>query len=66
MPAPKKRNIDPQVAHDRARRGAAARNSPDGYIKSLSRATLTTAQKRRLAALLMPFLLADDENEDVA
>ena len=58
-PAPKRAyRIDPQVAHERARIGARARNSPDGYIKSLEAraATLTAAQKRRLAVLLMPFL----------
>jgi hypothetical protein len=55
--------IDPEVAHERARIGANARNSPDGYIKALARATLTAAQKRRLAALLMPFL---DEEEPAA
>lgn len=48
--------IDPQVAHERAMKGAAVRNSPDGYIKALARATLTDEQKRRLASLLMPFL----------
>ena len=48
--------IDPQVAHERAMKAAAVRNSPDGYIMALARATLTAEQKRRLAALLMPFL----------
>lgn len=48
--------IDPDVAHRRAQQGAAVRNSPDGYITTLARAELTDAQKRRLAALLMPFL----------
>ena len=37
-------------------KAAAVRNSPDGYIMALARATLTAEQKRRLAALLMPFL----------
>ena len=55
-PAKRPYNIDPVVAHQRARTGALVRNSPDGYITSLSRVTLTTEQKRRLAALLMPFL----------
>ena len=48
--------IDPVVAHERARIAARVRNSPDGYITSLAAAELTTAQKRRLAALLMPYL----------
>ena len=68
--APKRRyNIDPVVARERARRGALARNTPDGYITSLTRAELTDAQKRRLAVLLMPFLLdepADEAAEDGA
>ena len=58
VPAAPKRpyRIDPQVAHERAIQAALIRNSPDGYITSLSRVTLTTAQKHRLAVLLMPFL----------
>ncbi len=48
--------ISPQKAHERAKKGAAARNSPDGYIRVLERTDLTAEQKRRLAALLMPFL----------
>ena len=61
---PKKHyNVDPQVAHERAIIAVRARNSPDSYIKSLGRAELTTAQKRRLALLLMPFLLGDDDDE---
>lgn len=48
--------IDPAVARERARRAAFVRNSPDTYIRSLAAATLTADQKRRLAALLMPFL----------
>jgi hypothetical protein len=40
----------------RAKKAAAVRNSPDGYITTLERTDLTTAQKRRLAVLLMPFL----------
>lgn len=49
-------NIDPQVARERARAAAHARNSPDSYIRSLERAALTDEQKRRLARLLMPFI----------
>ncbi len=65
--APKRRyNIDPVVARERARRGALARNTPDGYITSLARATLTAAQKRRLALLLMPFLLDEEEQPEPA
>ena len=51
--------IDPQVAHERAVKAAAARNAPDTYIGQLERAALTAEQKRRLAALLMPFLDGD-------
>jgi hypothetical protein len=58
--APRRYNVDPVVARERARLGALARNSPDSYINSLAAVTLTTAQKRRLAALLMPFL-ADEQ-----
>lgn len=54
--APRLRNVDPVVACERARKGAIARNTPDSYIRSLEAAQLTAAQKRRLAALLMPFL----------
>ena len=53
-------NIDPEVARERARRGGYARNTPDSHIRSLAAVTLTVAQKRRLAALLMPFLDDDD------
>jgi hypothetical protein len=56
-------NIDPQVAHERAIIAARVRNSPDGYITSLERATLTAEQKRRLAALLMPFLDRDGDQD---
>jgi hypothetical protein len=64
--APKKRpyRIDPTVAHERASRAARVRNSPDGYIRSLAAATLTTAQKRRLATLLMPFLDEQPAGDD--
>ena len=48
--------ISPQAARERARKGAIGRNSPDSYIRSLAAAELTAGQKRRLAALLMPFL----------
>ena len=69
MPAPaapkRPYRIDPKVASERGRRGARARNSPDGYISTLAAATLTTAQKRRLAALLMPFL-DEEPAEDAA
>lgn len=67
-PAASKRpyRIDPVVAHERARLGANARNSPDGYIRALARATLTTAQKRRLASMLMPFLDEEPTGEDSA
>ena len=55
-PATSKRpyRIDPEVARERARQGGLARSSPDVYITSLARATLT-------AALLMPFLAEEDE-----
>lgn len=59
--APKRRNINPVVARERARKGALARNTPDSCIHSLEAAQLTTAQKRRLAALLMPFLDGGEE-----
>ena len=55
-PAKRPYRIDPAVARERSRRGALGRNSPDGYITCLSRVTLTTEQKQRLAVLLMPFL----------
>lgn len=51
--------IDPQRAHERAIIAARARNSPDTIIGQLERAKLTAEQKRRLAALLMPFLAAE-------
>jgi hypothetical protein len=60
--APKKRNVPKEVAVERARKAAYARNQPDSYIRSLEAAELTTAQKRRLAALLMPFL-GDGEHD---
>ena len=50
--------IDPAVARERASRAARVRNSPDTYIGQLERAELTDEQKRRIAALLMPFLSA--------
>jgi hypothetical protein len=57
--APKRHyNIDPRVAHERARLAARARNAPDTFIGQLERAELTDEQKQRLAALLMPFLSA--------
>lgn len=56
--------IDPVVAHERASLAARVRNSPDGYITSLSSAELTTAQKRRLAELLMPFLAEQPAQPD--
>jgi hypothetical protein len=67
-PAAPKRpyRIDPVVASERARRGALVRNSPDGYIRVLERTELTAAQKRRLAALLMPFLGEQPAGEDSA
>jgi hypothetical protein len=66
-PTPKRPyRIDPVVAHERARRGAAARNAPDTYIRQLAAATLTTEQKRRLAELLMPFLAETPEVDDAA
>ena len=53
--APKRRyRIDPQVAHERARLAARARNQPEVYIGQLERAELSEAHKRRLAVLLMP------------
>jgi len=56
-PVPKRAyRIDPEVARERASRAARVRNSPDTYIGQLERAKLTGEQKRRLAALLMPFL----------
>jgi len=66
MPEKRHYRVDPQMAQERARLAARARNSPDSYIKSLARATLTDEQKRRLAALLMPFLSGDSENEGAA
>ncbi len=55
--APKRHyRIDPEVARERARRAALARNAPDTYIGQLERAELTDEQKRRIAVLLMPFL----------
>jgi hypothetical protein len=52
--------IDPRVAYERARIGARARNSPDCYIGQLERASLTDEQKRRIAVLIMPFLVGGD------
>jgi hypothetical protein len=51
-------HIPADVATNRGRLGALARNSVDTYIGSLEKAAaeLTTAQRRRLALLLMPFL----------
>ena len=67
MPAPsvpkRRYRVDPEMARERARRAALARNSPDSYIRSRETACLTIAQKRRLAALLMPWL---GENQDGA
>ena len=52
--APKRRyTIDKQTARERARKAAAARYSPDTYISSLERATLTAAQLQRLVRLLL-------------
>ena len=59
-------NVDPKVAHERAILAARARNSPDSYIKSLAAAELTREQKRRLAVLLMPFLLGDEDEAEGA
>jgi len=47
--------VSPENAHVRAKKAAAVRNSPDGYIKTLERASLTDEQKRRLAKLVMSF-----------
>ena len=60
--------IDPVVAHNRAILAARVRNSPDGYIISLSKATLTDQQKRRLLKLLIPCLTETEEdgNHDAA
>jgi hypothetical protein len=52
--------IDPQVARERARKGARASRTPDAYIGQLERAELTATHKRRLAVLLMPFLGGDE------
>lgn len=66
-PAPKRPyRIDPQVAHERASRAARVRNSPDTYIGQLERSELTDEQKRRLAALLMPFLLGQPAGHSAA
>ena len=62
-PAKRPYRIDPERARSRAIQAALVRNSPDGYITSLSRVTLTTGQKCRLAALLMPFL-AEQPDQD--
>lgn len=48
--------VSPENAHVRAKKAAAVRNSPDGYITTLERTDLTAAQKRRLAAMVLPFL----------
>ena len=56
--APPKRRYrtDPKMAHERAMVAARARNSPDTYIGQIERAELTDAHRRRLAAILMPWL----------
>jgi hypothetical protein len=46
---------DPQVRLAR-QKGAAVRNSPDSYIRSLRRAKLTAEQKFHLIQLVMSFL----------
>jgi hypothetical protein len=50
------RNIDPQVAHERATKAAYASHSLDSYIKRIvDRAPELTAEQRdRLASLLRP------------
>ena len=45
---------------ERNKKAAAVRNSPDGYIKSLTRAELTDEQKRRLIRLVMSFFDGDE------
>jgi hypothetical protein len=52
---PRQYRISPEVASERGKKGAAARNSPDGYIRVLERTDLTAEQKRRLTALVMTF-----------
>ena len=47
--------ISPEKAHERAKKGAAGRNSPDSYLTSLERAHLTAEQKARIVALAMSF-----------
>jgi hypothetical protein len=58
---PRPYNIPPEVASERGKKGAAVRNSPDGYIRVLERTDLTPAQKRRLARLVMSFF--DDREQ---
>jgi hypothetical protein len=53
----------PQNAPDYSaqQRGAAIRNSPDSYIRSLERASLNADQKWRLTRLVMSFF--DDREQ---
>ena len=53
--------ISPQKAHERARKGAIGRNSPDSYIRSLATAELTAEQKRKLTSLVLSFYDSGDE-----
>jgi hypothetical protein len=54
--------ISKQVRHEIAQKGAAGRNSPDSYIRSLERADhLTAEQKFRLTRLVMSFF--DDHEQ---
>jgi hypothetical protein len=46
---------------ERNKKGAAGRNHPDSYIRSLERAELTAEQKRRLVWLVMSFF--DDREQ---
>jgi hypothetical protein len=58
--------ISPQKAHERAKKAAAGRKNPDYLIRTLAVAELTAEQKRKIAALLMPFLDADEQVGGVA